>query len=388
MFSSRRGLVGFKLAYLSGATIPSRTANSIHVMKMCQALADEGNEVSLFAPDIDEGKEPHVADIYAYYGVQPVFSLIRVAWSRWLGRNFISGFLTALKVARGKYSLALARCLPSAFFTSLFRIPVIFEFHQPIRDSGRLSWLNEILFRILVRRSSFVCFVAITDALKSDYLERYPQLRGRILVAPDGSDPFPELLEKVELKARPGRLQVGYVGQLYSGKGMEVVSKLCQVAPYVDFHVVGGLPSDIEKWQQKLKVKNIIFYGFVPHASTPAYIAAFDVLLLPNQRKITWHKAGGDIGQWTSPLKMFEYMSAGKPIVSSDIPVLREVLRDEQNALLCPPDDIEAWVFALKRLEDQALRKKLGAQALRDFTDLYTWRRRAHKILAAFDRLH
>lgn len=371
-----------KVAYLSASVLPSRAANSVHVVKMCQALVDNGHAVTLFAPNVKIGTELGVSDIYAYYGVKPNFLIQKKAWYKYFGRFYLSGFLSALTAFRGGYDIVLARCLPSALFSALFNIPVIFEFHQPISDSGRLSSFNDFLFKRLIRSNSFIGFVSITYALEKHFLEHYPELEGRICVAPDGSDPFPMQFKAAPLPSRPDRLQVGYVGQLYAGKGMEVVSKLCELAPFADFHVVGGLQSDIDKWLTVLSgIKNITFHGFVPPSETSGFIAALDVLLLPNQHKITWHKAGGDIGQWTSPLKMFEYMSAGKPIVSSDIPVLREVLRDEHNALLCPPDDIESWVAALRRLEDRSLRKKLGAQALKDFTDLYTWRRRAQKIL-------
>ncbi|WP_395502163.1 glycosyltransferase family 4 protein [Ectopseudomonas mendocina] len=373
-----------KIAYLSSSVIPSRLANSVHVMKMCQALAVNADAVVLLAPNASMGREELTSDIFSYYGVRPIFSIQWVFWSRWLGRSYLSGFLAAIRIAFGGYDLAVARCLPSAFFAALFKIPVIFEYHQPINDSGRMSRLNVFLFKRLIRRKSFVSFIAITHALKSDFLDHYPELVGRVFVAPDGSDAFPEQFEKITLARSSHRLQVGYVGQLYSGKGMEVVSALCKAAPFVDFHVVGGLQSDIKKWQAEILAENITFHGYVPHSQTPGYIAAFDVLLLPNQKKITWHKAGGDIGRWTSPLKMFEYMSAGKPIISSDIPVLREVLQDDVNALLCPPEDIAAWVHALKRLENPQLRARLGGRALADFLSSYTWAHRARLIIEHF----
>ncbi|MDP9940111.1 glycosyltransferase family 4 protein [Ectopseudomonas alcaliphila] len=381
-------LPGVKLAYLSSSIIPSRSANSIHVMKMCQALTECGHEVTLFAPDARKEVEAGVKDCYEYYGVKPFFILRKIVWFKWLGRAYFSGILIAVNAALGSYRLAFARCLPSAFFAALLRVPVIFEYHQPVSDSGRLAKLNEFLFKRLIRHKSFVGFVAITHALKTHYLARYPELEGRICVAPDGSDPFPFHCEAVTLSSPSGRLQVGYVGQLYSGKGMEVVSKLCHLAPFADFHVVGGLQPDIEKWKTEIKADNIAFHGYVPHAQAPGFISAFDVLLLPNQNKVTWHKAGGDIGQWTSPLKMFEYMSAGKPIISSDLPVLREILQDDVNALLCPPEDITAWVNALKRLEDPSLRERLGKRALSDFICNYTWKRRAQTIMEHFQDAH
>jgi glycosyltransferase involved in cell wall biosynthesis len=82
-----------------------------------------------------------------------------------------------------------------------------------------------------------------------------------------------------------------------------------------------------------------------------------------------------------SPLKLFEYMSAGKPIVASDLPVLREVL-DEANAVLVDPEDADAWARALESLRDAGLRERLGVRARRDFLERHTWDIRARKVLA------
>jgi glycosyltransferase involved in cell wall biosynthesis len=83
-----------------------------------------------------------------------------------------------------------------------------------------------------------------------------------------------------------------------------------------------------------------------------------------------------------SPLKVFEYMAAGKAIVCSDLPVLREVLEHERTALLVPPDDRDAWVGALVRLaRDVPFRHCLGAAARRELEDKYTWQRRAQRVL-------
>jgi glycosyltransferase involved in cell wall biosynthesis len=112
------------------------------------------------------------------------------------------------------------------------------------------------------------------------------------------------------------------------------------------------------------------------------YLAAFDVVLLPNQRKVTTSGGKGDIGRWTSPLKAFEYMAAGKAILASDIPVLREVLEDGVNALLCEPDDIGSWLNALQKIGSQPeYRKALGLNARDIFERQYTWQARAENIV-------
>jgi len=82
-------------------------------------------------------------------------------------------------------------------------------------------------------------------------------------------------------------------------------------------------------------------------------------------------------------LKIFEYMALGKAIVCSDLPVLREVLTDQRNALLVPPEDVTAWVAAIHRLQaDESLRQRLGDAARNDFLAQYSWQMRAQKVIA------
>jgi glycosyltransferase involved in cell wall biosynthesis len=96
------------------------------------------------------------------------------------------------------------------------------------------------------------------------------------------------------------------------------------------------------------------------------------------------HGGGDGVERWMSPLKLFEYMSYAKPIIASDLPVLREVLEDGRTALLAAPDDPEPWVAALERLRDDAgLRQKLGAEALAHFEGNYTWTSRARRVIEA-----
>ena len=77
-----------RIAYLSSARIPSCTANSIHVMKMCHALANAGHEVVLFAPDKDNVCEADQADPFGYYGVERVFNIRYLPWVAELVRAF------------------------------------------------------------------------------------------------------------------------------------------------------------------------------------------------------------------------------------------------------------------------------------------------------------
>ncbi|MCD6107573.1 MAG: glycosyltransferase family 4 protein [Caldisericaceae bacterium] len=369
-----------KITYISSSTIPSRTANSIHVMKMCQAFARNGHEVVLIVPDTKHGTQSGVEDVFSFYGVNRCFEIVQLPWLKFKGRGYCYGYFAAKKAKSLKPDIVYCRNTVGCFLSARFGLPVVFESHAPLADNGRIS---EWMFRRLITHTKFRKLVVITSALKEYFEIKYPQIGEKIQIAPDGADPVPESTKPVILPNKNKRFQVGYLGQLYQGKGMEIVAKLAKNCPWADFHIVGGVANDILYWQGVTAgLKNITYHGYVPHAVSYSYIIAFDVLLLPNQRNIRGHSGSGDIAKWTSPLKMFEYMAAGKSILASDLSVLKEVLVHEHNALLCPPDDASAWEKSLERLcDDNNLQKRLGREALRDFKENYTWQTRAKNVI-------
>jgi glycosyltransferase involved in cell wall biosynthesis len=255
---------------------------------------------------------------------------------------------------------------------------LIFEAHAPPETRTR-RWL---LGRVLMNRR-FLRLVAISRALADEFRRLYPGLGDdRIIVAHDGaSEPLPA--ERIEAAFRDSsRTSVGYVGSLRPGKGMEIIHALAPLLPQCDFHVVGGDEGAVRDWKQRTSSPNVTFHGFVSPAEAQRRMKDFDVVLAPYQPVVLVGDGDLDIGRWMSPLKLFEYMSHGKPILASDLPVLREVLKDGNNALLADPLDVTDWGRKLAQLAgDAALRARLGAAALRDLRGNYTWDRRAASIL-------
>jgi glycosyltransferase involved in cell wall biosynthesis len=91
-----------------------------------------------------------------------------------------------------------------------------------------------------------------------------------------------------------------------------------------------------------------------------------------------------EVAKWMSPLKLFEYMALARPIVASDLPVLREVLRDGDNARLAQPDDAEDWERVIDELlADSEGAAAMGARARNDIETKYSWRHRARAIAQA-----
>jgi len=369
------------LVYLCGSIIPSRAANSVHVMKMCQALARNGHSVTLLAPTKRGEYEPGVDDVFDFYDVERIFELRKLPCPRIKGRSIIYAVAAAWAVQKLRPDLVFGRYVHGCALTAWMGYPTIFECHQPIWEIGTI---HHGFFELLRKGASFQKFIVISAALKEIYLEKKDMAPSQIIVAHDAADDPGNVDNPVVLSgAREKVLQIGYVGNLYSGKGMSVIAEVAPSMPDLDFHVVGGAEDDIAEWKQRVEAENVIFHGFVDQSEVPRYMTALDVCLLPNQRTVAVYGSGdADIGRYTSPLKMFEYMSHGKPIVASDLPVLREVLHDGENALLCDPEDPSAWVEALCRLdEDEGLRHELGDRARRDFKGRYTWESRAEYVL-------
>ena len=199
-----------------------------------------------------------------------------------------------------------------------------------------------------------------------------------IQVAHDGADEVKNFSSKVNLKGPENILKVGYVGHLYKGRGIEIIIECAKRISDISFHLVGGMESDIEYWKNNLSLlnlNNIFFYGFKSPNETLKYRNSFDIFLAPYSNQVSVFGNSGDTSRIMSPLKIFEYMSHQKPIIASDITVLKEVLNNK-NSILVKYDDINGWVNAINLLRQKQKREQLALNAYKDFKK-YSWNNRA-----------
>jgi glycosyltransferase involved in cell wall biosynthesis len=359
-----------KIIYIAPQPIPSKFANSIHVMKMAQALGRLGHDVTLFFQKSAGAPE----NIYKLYDVEPVFTLVSS-----LPGAIPYAFHNVTRAWLAKPDLVFSRNLLSAWLCAKISLKVLFEIHD---SPGALKPLAQKFFRGLARMKN-VNFVVISQAL-ADHVRKDHGITGqKIVLAPDAADPLPVSTAAPPFEKPPGSFHAGYTGHLYKGRGIELISAMAFALPAVTFHIVGGTAEDIAWWQHKLAgLPNLQFPGYIPHAQVGNYLQHFDVLLAPYQQQVAVGGNQGDTGRWMSPLKIFEYMAAGKPLICSDLPVLREVL-NEQNALLCPPDNASAWNEALSFLQkNPGDAARLGQTALTDFNARHSWLKRAETIIS------
>ena len=366
-----------KIHYHSGATLPSSAAKAVHVMKMCRALAAQGHDVTLFGKG---SKAVPDTDVFKRYGVDENFLLKRAGnltvpgvsglWRIWQNRQ---------KVMRtGQPDLAYGRDPLGLLFSTKTDTPVIYEAHQiPAMRSHKWA------LRKLMQRPGFSGLVAISAALKQDLLHEYPQLKpDQILVAHDGADCPASRSDPSDIGGRANVPRIGYTGSLHPGKGAEIMCEMAKQMPHIDVHICGGTEGQIAELKNAYEQKNLYFHGHVDHGDLPGYLTAFDVVCAPYQREVRI-KSGADISRWISPMKLFEYMAAQKPIICSDLPVIREILTSDANAVLVAPDDIRGWCAAADELISKPdYAQKLARKGYEDLESLYTWDKRAQSILA------
>ncbi len=390
-----------KIALIAPTTIPARRANTVQVMKMAQALTRLGHEVHVLSPNYPgQGiQEPATWKMLAeHYGLDSqnkfAFHLLPAnpAWRRY------DYSLRAVQWARkNRCDLVYTRLMQAAALSSLSGRPTILEVHD--LPSGRTG---PLILRSFLRGRGARRLVVITQALSRDLSSQLgapppgeASSGAFCIVAPDGVDleryrmlPNPKEARRAikRLSQDAERFTVGYTGHLYAGRGVDLILTLAERLEQFQFLLVGGEPADIERLEQEIqhrKIQNVVLTGFIPNQQLPLYQAACDVLLMPYGQKIA-ASSGGDIARYLSPMKLFEYMACERPILCSDLPVLREVLNND-NAVLIPPGEPDCWAAALESLRDSPeQRVKLAHQARIDSTR-YTWEARAENILMNID---
>ncbi|HOI91659.1 MAG TPA: glycosyltransferase [Candidatus Rifleibacterium sp.] len=378
-----------KIAYFASSRLPSCKANSVQVLRMCEAMAMAGHEVRLFARAGAPAMNPE--EIFRYYGVEPVFSLrLITAPSAWFIGGMLYGSLAAAAMFRDKWQpdIIYGRNLYALLAASACGSDLYYESHAAPANLGR-----RLLERILFALPAFKQLIVINQKLREFYLEGFPGLRQSekavIVVAHDGATEPEKVISSLEPGTRPDKKPViGYAGGLYPGKGIEIIVQLAQRLPDCLFRIAGGSEAEVNRWRSYCRADNLEFIGHLPHAAVREFLAGCDLLVAPYRTRVSSDPSGaGDIAAWMSPLKIFEYMAVRRPIVATQLPAVEEILTDGRNALLVEPDDIAAWVKAITALlSDRESAARLSQQAQNDFTTSYTWKARVSRIFTSINR--
>jgi glycosyltransferase involved in cell wall biosynthesis len=375
-----------RIACITTSVVPSKSANSIQAMKVAHALHELGQDIRLWVPDFARAEWPRIAEIY---GLSKQFD---IEWVPFLpaAKRYDFCWCSVKKALGWKADVIYTWSLQAAVFALIRKIPAVIEFHD-----FPMGLFGPRLFKLLMRLQGHKLILTTTRALAEGLEEEYhfnfkPE---ELQIAPNGTEPrrYENLPSPKIARSSLGfqnRFTVGYTGHFYAGRGADLLLDLALGLPNINFLWIGGRDKDIEPWREKLVgmgIKNVKITGFIPKSQLPAYQAAADILVMPYSRKISG-SSGGSIERVINPMKMFDYLAAGRAIVASDIPVFHEVLNPE-IAEFCEPENSSDWVETIKKLKDDPQRlKQLSASAKR-VAEKYSWKNRAQETITRLEKI-
>lgn len=253
--------------------------------------------------------------------------------------------------------------MASFFFPNTF-----YEVHD---FPERTLWMYHMLFRRAKR-------MLATNRWKADELQKqFGVSAEKIIVEPNAVDlaPYENLPSRAEVRKHlklplDAKIAV-YTGHLYAWKGVDTLVETASLMPEVQVYIAGGTEYDLTRYKERFNAPNLYFVGHRPHKEMSLWQRAADVLVLPNTAK-------EDISaRYTSPMKLFEYMASGTPIVASDLPSIREVANNDKVVLVVP-DDTEALAIGIKQILENG--GQLYANAAKSWIQNHSWSKRAERI--------
>ena len=384
-----------RILYLADIRFPLERANGIQTMETCYALAERGHTVQLYVrPDTATVRR----DPFEFYGLARHPRLL-VQRASVTGPEparrmaYLAQALAGACGARGRPDVVITRDLTAAslalWVPRPIRRPLLYESHgfapvfaetRPELVSGSAIASRAKLRRLQVREERVwrlaEGYVTITTGLAAELSERFGH-RDALMTLPDGARLDPH--RRFVLSRPSATPVVMFAGHLHPWKGVDVLLQALALLPAVRGVVVGGHPAEtdlvrLQTLAGTLGIQDrVSFTGLVPRSQVAARLAQADVLVMP-------HTATPVSERYASPLKLFEYIASGKPVVASDLASIREVLRDGENACLVRPGDPEALASGIaKVLGDPPFAEHI-ARAGFEKASSYTWARRAERL--------
>jgi len=348
-----------KLIYLTNIQIPAEDAQSIQVREMSKAFYNKlGNDFLLISPWNNRKQKDNFP-----------WLKIKAGKSRYL-RYFLMIIKSLPIILKKKPKVIFSRDIGIIFFYKIIGFKVVYEIHKPFETK-----IGKLVFKIIAEK---IKIISISQNLKDYLVKKYGIKKNNILVAHDGvnldsfkiRDDKNKLREKLELEK--DNFIVLYSGSFQKGKGIKTVIELAKRLNDISFVALGGNKKEIDSLRKK-STSNLKFLGRKNHELIPSYLKAADLLLLPLSNELYYWK-------YSSPLKLFEYMASGTPILASRIGALTEVL-DENNCFLFESGNEKEIISKIKEIKVNKIEAdKKSEKALLD-VEKYSWVKRTEKII-------
>lgn len=374
-----------RILYITNARIPTEKAHGLQIVRTVENLVGVGAKVKLVVPRRRNPIKDKAEDFYhcthaldIKYLPNPFLFIENILPELFFPLSRLNfAFLALLYITHSRYEVVYTRDLILACFVSvLSKKTVVYEDHEPKKSK---LFLYKFFLKHIDKK------VIVAKGLERLY-EEFKLPKSEYVWVPNGVD-----IKAVESANRdhsiwqeafgiPENHQVVlYTGHFYSWKGVYTLLDSAKFLPdNFSLVLIGGRADDQASVKEYIKGNNlnkVYLCDFMPQIEVLKYVRSADVLVIPNTAKDSRSL------EFTTPIKLFEYMAAGVPIVASDIPSLRFYLEHKVNAWLFEPDNPESLSEGIKRVgSDTELGSQLSSKSKADVVS-YTWRERAKRII-------
>ena len=369
--------------------LPDPRARFIQLLNTCHALAVSGFKIKIIA-GIKNGHSRE--SIIRFYGLSdnanleiiklPILRMEGLFRFSWHGVFYFSLLLYFLGNISNRKTIVFLRHLKlAAFILKLKRVlnvPMIFEAHEIFHlGKGNPDKRKQTRRLECLVYNNAKAVIAISGAILN-YLYQENIFKGHSHVINDG-------VRKEWLSAEkkcPGSY-ICYAGSLYSWKGVDILIKAMKYLPDERLVLVGG-GSRLEELKTLAVTEGVFdrvtFTGIVSHDSVRDYLSGATIAVLPNIPE--------GPSEFSSPLKLFEYMACGVPVVASAIPAFSEIISHKKNAFLFEPANASALAGCIRELSDNPEMAAAIAEAAREEVTKYTYDKRAEKIAVVIEEIN
>lgn len=363
-----------RICYITNSAIPSKSANSIATAKICEAFAELKNDVILIIRNITNSK-----NIFRFYGIKHKFKIKKIKYFDKfpLGiKYYLFSIISIIKSLDFKPDLYITRNFFTCFLLVLLKKKVIIEIHHDLESESRIvKYL--VKFTKFLNSNYVKKIITITNGVKHEYVSKGYTDQKKILLLPSGSS----LKNIFKFNLKKKKFKIGYFGSLYKSRGIDLIFKLAKIDKDNDYFLYGDL-NQISKSKIQNHSKNLIINDHIPYNKIPNVLAKMDILLIPYVSSITVSGDVGDITKYTSPLKLFDYLCVGKIIVCSEYDVLKEIIKNNKNAIFIKNyKNPYSWKNELSKLKNQKSKQFIISKNNYLLGKDYSLKKRAQLIL-------
>ena len=333
------------IVIISNSAAPSKNASSLQTSKLCETLSYLNHRVTLILPNTGNGE-----NYFNFYNIKNKFKIIRLKLFKKFPKGikyYLFSLLAIYKSFLLSSDLFITRNYFAAFILCILKKKTILEVHDTLEIEGRL-------IRFLQSRLNFLSYnnitkiVVTTQTLKKYFITKWNVKENKIQVLHNGTSLRPWFKTNQNKK-----ISIGYFGSIYKSRGIEMILKICRLDKKNDYIVYGGTKEQVKKIKSSNFNNNLFIKKHIPYKQVSKKLKDIDVCILPYTKKITVSGDIGDISNYTSPLKVFDYMVNGKLIICSDLPVLREVLKNNFNSLLVKNfNKVDSWLKIINNVSN------------------------------------